>query len=136
MIIASGEYPPMIDEIDREFDVRGKPVIFCWGGIIYNPMGVVVTPELEAHEGVHSLRQGRKPGDIEAWWKEYIANPTFRLEEELPAHKAEYKKFCQSHQDRNARSRFLMTVASKLAAPLYGNLLSTRDAMRSIMTLR
>ena len=30
------DYPPMFDEIDARFHVRGKPFLFAWGSVIYN----------------------------------------------------------------------------------------------------
>lgn len=127
------DYPPMFDEIDAAFNVRGKPVIFSWENFIYNPMSIAVTPELMAHEEVHSRQQ---LGSVHTWWKHYIADPEFRFKQELPAHHAEYRRFCDTCKDRGRRAAFLETVAFKLAAPLYGNLVTHREARRAIMTLR
>lgn len=125
--------PPMFDEIDAVFKVRFKPVIFCWGHTIYNPMNIEITDELIAHERVHSARQERT--GIEPWWKRYLVDVEFRLDEELPAHKAEYQHYCRYHPDRNARARFLEYTAQRLAGPLYGGLISTMKAKRAIMTV-
>ena len=56
--------PPLYDLISAAFDVEGKPVLYCYGSSIYNPMGVDIEPSLFAHEAVHSERQGDNP---EGW---------------------------------------------------------------------
>lgn len=122
----------MFSEINAAFNVAGKRVIFAWGDAIYNPMGVDITPELHAHEGVHWDRQGSAP---ETWWKFYIADPQFRLNEELPAHEAEYREFCRNNRTGNRRNRrrlYLHQLAARLSSPLYGGLISYVEARKRI----
>lgn len=126
--------PPLFAEIDAAFNVKGKPVIFCFGQVIYNPEKVQITRELHAHEFVHGERQ-REQGTVEDWWHRYIADPEFRLAEEIPAHQMEYLTFCQDNEMgrlRTARRLYLNAVAGKLSSPLYGNLIS-REKARSII---
>lgn len=116
--------PPMMDEIDAAFDVRGKPVLFAWGDTIYNPAGVTVSPELMAHERVHGARQRTFPCGVEDWWRYYISSPRFRLLEEIPAHVDEFLALCAQHghkwpNKRNMRRAFAAAVAKKLTSPLY-----------------
>jgi hypothetical protein len=122
--------PPMFEEIDAAFHVRGKPVIFTWGFSIYNPENIEITPELLAHERVHAARQTDLFRSIERWWQSYIADPEFRLAEELPAHRAEYQKFCRLHSDRNARARCVKALTMRLAGPLYGGIISEVKACK------
>ena len=84
-------FPPMYAEINKEFNVRGKPVIFTFADVIHNPSRITITPELMVHEEVHSQRQGDNP---ESWWADYLTDPEFRLAEELPAHQAEFAYLC------------------------------------------
>lgn len=128
--------PPMIAAIDMKFHVRGKPIIYSWGKYIYNPLSINVTAELMAHERCHSLQQGHNETDIILWWHKYLDDVEFRYQQELPAHAAEYNLFCTTNKSREHRARFLQHVANKLAAPLYGNLVTHRQAIREIMTLR
>jgi hypothetical protein len=124
--------PPLFAEIDAAFHIEGKGVTFAFGDVIYNPHGANVTPELMAHEKVHGARQG---GDVEGWWRRYIADPQFRFDEELPAHIAEYRAFCANNtagQARNARRMALHHIAARLASPLYGRLVSYDEARRLI----
>lgn len=119
------ERPPLFAEIDAAFHIAGKPVLFAFGDTIYNPERVPVTIALDAHEGVHGFRQGV---DVLGWWRRYIADPEFRLVEELLAHKAEYDLLCASAGSRNVRRFFLRQVAGKLSSPLYGRLISFEQA--------
>lgn len=127
--------PPNLAAIDAAFNVAGKPILFAFGDKIYNPAGVDVPPELMAHEQVHGDRQGNQ---VEAWWARYIADPQFRLAEELPAHVAEFKKLCELQaprwtSQRSMRRVLATAVARKLASPLYGRLISLDGAKRLIL---
>jgi hypothetical protein len=124
--------PPLFDEIDAAFKIAGKPVIFAWGDVIYNPCRIEITPELFTHEAVHH-RQQREGGGPETWWRRYIADEAFRLEQEIPAHAAEYAAFCQTHLKGNARNQrrlYFHSVASRLSSPLYGGLIRYEEARR------
>lgn len=124
----------MYDEIDRAFNVRGKPVIFAWGDKIYNPLGIGISPELKVHESVHGNRQGGAERNIRAWWERYLVDPEFRLTEELPAHRGEYRWLCSRTRDRNLRHDYLVRVSAKLASPLYGNLVGLTEARRLLLS--
>lgn len=133
--------PPMWDLIDKTFHVAGKAILFAWGDRIYNPMGVTVPKELHAHEEIHGERQlayaGCGPLTAEDcvlnWWRLYIKDPAFRLAEEIPAHRAEYLSFCKRHADRNSRAKMLSMISMKLAAPLYGSLVTHAEARKLIV---
>jgi hypothetical protein len=124
------EKPPLWDEISKAFPVANRGgVVFAFGKKIYNPSGVKIPPELMAHESVHGQRQ--RDG-VNAWWLKYINDPLFRLQEEIPAHRAEYARFCELQRDRNFRSVFLNRIARRLSGPLYGGLITHRQAMDAI----
>lgn len=116
--------PPLFDEIDAAFKIAGKPVLFAFGDTIFNPEGVEVSDALHAHEWVHGQRQ---MGDVEGWWRRYIADRDFRLTEELLAHKVEYDTLCEG-KPRNERRFYLRQIAGKLSSPLYGRLISFEAA--------
>lgn len=135
-MIVVHDRPPLWDIIDKTFHVAGKPILFAWGDRIFNPEGVHVPKELHAHEEIHGARQLEAcdlSDPVHQWWLKYIADPAFRLAEEIPAHRAEYLSFCKRHADRNLRSRALSSIAMKLAAPLYGSLVTVREARDLIM---
>lgn len=130
-------YPPNFAQIDEVFKVRErKGVIYCYGDAIYVPDGGDVSPELRAHEGVHYSRQTNDTAKIEAWWAKYLVDPEFRLAEEIPAHRAEYRQFCSTVRDRNARSRALYSIAGKLSGPLYLGIISHSKARQVIASMQ
>ncbi len=122
------ERPPMWEEIAATFDVRGKPVVFAWGDRVFVPQGGDLHPSLLAHEAAHGARQGADETSIRRWWTRYLADPTFRLDEEIIGHKAELGWLNAHSSGRNDRRRYLAIVATKLAAPLYGGLISVAKA--------
>ena len=124
--------PPMIDQIDKRFGVKNRTgIIYSWGDKIYNPSGVVISPQLIAHESVHGLRQGEK---IAEWWEQYIDDPKFRLAEEIPAHQAEYEYLVTHAPSRQLRRAALKQTAQRLAAPLYGRMITVAKAKRILTT--
>lgn len=122
------KYPPNIDKI-REHLVLGGNEIFAWDGIIYNPSGGFLTVPLIEHEKVHFKQQNGEP---EKWWDRYLADPEFRLEQELQAHQTEYRVYCRQIRDRNKQAQYLFGISRRLASPMYGNILSQQEAMKRI----
>ena len=122
-------FPPMYAQINRAFDVRGKPVIFTWGGVIHNPSRINISPELMVHEGVHAQRQGDTP---DAWWQDYIADEHFRLAEEIQAHRAEYADVCLRAPTDKVRETALHRIAARLSSPLYGSMVDYYEARRLV----
>ena len=125
------DYPPNFKAIDAAFRTFGKPVIYAFGGFIYNPTHMTIPPELMAHETVHGQRQLSDP---ENWWEHYIANPHFRLLEELFAHRAEYQ-WLADRGNRHQRRIALKRTAQRLAGPLYGGLINKKQAAGLITRL-
>lgn len=115
-------FPPNYAAINRAFNVRGKPVIFCYGSVIHNPARIKIPERLHAHESVHSARQQAQAGGPAAWWERYITNPQYRLGEEIPAHQAEARCAPELAEE----------IAARLASPLYGGLVGIEEARRLI----
>ena len=120
-------WPPIKDRILEAFPaVRARRgVIFSWGSIIYNPHNVAIPPALRAHEAVHEVQQN---GDPLAWWERYIADPAFRYEQELLAHRAEWR----AQPNRAARRAGLVEIARRLSSPMYGGLITFDQAKAAI----
>ena len=126
----SNTHPPNYEQILLVFpQAANKGVIFTYGNTIYNPTGGPVSDELKAHEAIHCARQGN---DIAGWWDRYLSDPEFRLDEELPAHRAEYRRFLFTHRDREECNAYLLRISERLASPLYGHLVSPNQARRMI----
>ena len=127
------DWPPNIDEIDAAFGARKvKAIMFCYGDAIYRPCGTPVSPDLIAHETMHSERQAEHPGGIVGWWREYIADPKFRLAEEILAHRAEFRYLRERWPNPANVRENLSFVALRLCSPLYGKLLTLSEAKKAI----
>ena len=125
--------PPNFEDILRVFPLASRPgTLFTYGQTIYNPSGIVIPGQIKAHEAVHGQRQGTNEEEIRNWWARYLEEPVFRLEEELLAHRAEYRAFRGWTKDRNAVARQLDYIAQRLCGPLYGGLLTYAAARRMI----
>jgi hypothetical protein len=129
--------PPLMAEIDAAFNVKGKAVFFAWGDTVYSPSGKRLPDCLIDHERVHGERQGH---DVEGWWRRYIADPRFRLDEEIPAHRAEYRWWARQPGARRpvrgfrSQLQFMENeIAKRLASPLYGSLVTVAEAKRLIL---
>lgn len=134
MMTVVNALPPMFDEIDAVFKVRGKPVMFAWGNKIYAPMQQgQISKALLAHEQVHGDRQFATAGGVEAWWRQYLEDRAFRLAEEIPAHRAELSHLLTKAKGPSMRAHALSRTAARLAAPLYGNLITIAEA-RKVLT--
>jgi len=133
--------PPLFDDIDRVFHIRGQSILFAWGDCIYVPSGSLeISPALISHERVHGDRQlsYAPPGAsrllftpeelIHLWWRRYLVDIDFRRKEESLAHIAEYRHLCEHAGGRNQRRRHMSIVASKLSSPLYGPMMNKAEA--------
>jgi hypothetical protein len=121
------DYPPNFDAIRERFPAAtNKGVIFSYGSVIYNPTRADICHALIRHEAVHGQRQLEQ--GIEAWWVRYLADPQFRLVEEIHAHHAEYRAALRRQGPGAMRQ-----IAERLSGPLYGRMISYEQAVRAIM---
>ncbi len=126
------ERPPMFAEIDAKFRVAGKPIIFAWGDVIYNPARVPIPPHLMVHEEMHAWRQEK--WGVEQWWKDYISSDAFRLDEEILAHQVEFRHLMRENgHNRSARRGHIKQVAKRLASPMYGRMITLARAKKIIL---
>ena len=121
--------PPNRAALEGRFGPLPDTVIVTYAPHIYVPGGGKLTPALEAHETVHLGQQGNDPA---GGWERYLADDTFRLEQELEAHRAEWRVARAEITDRNRRTRELHLISRRLASPLYGNMLTTAEATRMV----
>jgi hypothetical protein len=126
--------PPNFESIVAVFPGAKHPgVIFTFGGTIYAPGFKDLPVVLRAHEGVHFSRQTATGMTPDRWWDRYLVDVEYRLDEELKAHRAEYRSYCDLTKSREDRIRYLHTVGAKLAAPLYGAIITAAEARRRIL---
>lgn len=126
------DYPPNYDEIAEAFDLSSiKGIVFTYGEDLYVPEGksVILDKPLIRHEMTHTMQQ--QAMGIEAWWKRYLVDPKFRLEQELEAYRVQYKALASlppKHQ-----IGYLNHISQALAGDMYGNILSVEQA-KAIIT--
>jgi hypothetical protein len=123
------ERPPIYDAV---CSIIGKPpdsAIFAYGDIIYNPSGASIPEDVIAHEEVHSRQQGGDPVD---WWRKYLRDDDFRLDQEAEAYGVQYRWVHNNIPDRNESMRRLIYFAQTLASPMYGSLIDVESARRLI----
>lgn len=124
-------YPPNYAEIRAVFPGAAQDgVIFAYAPAIFVPSGRPLALELYAHENVHIERQ--KVQGVEAWWAQYLTDGEFRYHEELLAHRAEYRAILGENPSRAVRRSALKHVAKKLTSPLYGRMVTLKQAMEQI----
>lgn len=130
------ERPPNYPAIVAAFPILShrRGIIYAFGDAIFNPDGITVTPALHAHESAHAERQrGLFPAaGPDGWWSAYLADPSFRLEEEIIAHRVEWRHFLSEGHGRKERRAYLAQMASRLSSPLYGGLTTAARAKRII----
>lgn len=136
-------YPPNYKQIRAAFPVKGVPgILYAFGDRIYNPSGANVGTHLIEHEKVHHAQQTNvvinPPSALTlerqalAWWHQYIHDPAFRLAQEIPAHRAEWKELKAIAPMGENRELYLYLMAKRLSGPLYGNLISLAEAIKTI----
>ena len=130
MVEIVNDKPPIYDQAAEMFPLKGGE-IFAWAGTIYNPGGRPIPDYLIEHEKEH-FKQQEAVGGPEAWWERYFADPEFRYQQELEAHQREYRAYCATHRDRNARTKYLIMIAGRLASPMYGSVTTRAKAMKLI----
>lgn len=133
-------FPPNWNKIKEAFpNAEAEQAVFCYGDVVHSPFNSKVTRDLEVHEAVHSEQQGTDP---ETWWNKYLADPTFRLEQEIQAYglqlfhlKNEKVKLDDGKggwKDGYRPSRvitwYLEQIAKTLSGPLYGNIIDYHKA--------
>ncbi|MFA6314968.1 MAG: hypothetical protein WC648_01180 [Candidatus Paceibacterota bacterium] len=127
----SKEKPEIYAKLKEKFNVNWDDgLIIANGDTIH--CAYQVPPEKVVHEITHLKRQQEIGKDL--WWSLYIDRPSFRLEEETLAYKAEYKFICENVHDRNDRFQYLYQMAQTLSSPQYGRLCTGDEAMKLIQT--
>lgn len=124
------ELPPNFKDIVEKFGMQLN-VVYTFGDAIFSPMTSArnFPIHLMKHEEVHSRQQGTNP---EKWWKKYLKNDKFRLEQESEAYQAQYKYFCQNKKDLYKRACFLEDLAADLSGAIYGNICTLEQARKII----
>lgn len=118
-----------------QFRVNVERTFWTYGDVIYNPGGIIIPPDIVAHEERHMQQQSEYDGGKDRWWEHYLTNPRMRLEMEADAYGVQYRWYCARYKDRNAQARYLHMLAEKLSSPLYQVAVSHQQASQMIAIL-
>ena len=128
MIIKKEKPPAWIwYQVHTEFEINDGETVYSYGDTLFNPAGIEIDEALHQHELTHSKQQ-EKCGGPDEWWRKYIADPMFRVEQEIEAYANQYKTYCKYDHDRNRQAKYLHIISSYLASPLYKGNISQSDA--------
>lgn len=133
-------FPPNFSDIAAHFPVKGHTgILYAFGELLYNPSGYNLMPWLIDHEEVHGKRQlstylcdSPSPDSVLRWWRRYMNNPRFRLNEEILAHQAEWKSYLKHTSNKTQQQFYLAQMVERLSGPLYGKLITPSEAAREI----
>lgn len=129
------DYPPNIEEIRKVFTFTRR-VIFAYDGNIYNPDRMPLTTPIVEHEKIH-FEQQRRIGNDE-WWRLYLADPEFRVTQEIPAYRAQYRcaapmiKKKDPHMGAHLCLEYAKKLAEALSGDTYGHCISFDEALSFI----
>lgn len=126
------DYPPNIEDIRAVFPLH-KGVFFAYGDILYNPDNAPFDRFLLVHEQTHKEQQERI--GVAEWWNLYLHNTQFRFEQEVEAYRNQWRVVKSHGKDRNKLEDYLRQIATSLASPLYGSMVTYSEA-RGIITAR
>lgn len=125
-------YPPNYTELSKEFNLKGRKVVFTFGDTLYAPGDEPIAGHLLAHEETHSRQQAEL--GIDEWWSKYLSDTDFRLSQELEAYRQQYA-FIAANYNRAARRKALDHLSADLSGPIYGKILSKSEAKELIQTI-
>jgi hypothetical protein len=89
----------------KEFTFEDAVVIFTGKGNIYT--NSIIAPQMVAHEETH-IRYQNEMGTQE-WWEKYFTDIDFKYQQELEAHRNEYKYF-KEHNNRDFSRWYLHNI--------------------------
>ncbi len=110
---------PLIKEYAKKFKITPETIFAYYPDIYTN---YKLTPDLLIHEERH-LAQQKKIG-LDVWVENFLNDPKKRLAYEIDA----YQTQLRSIADREHRNKIRIDSAKHLSSPLYGNIVSEREA--------
>lgn len=123
--------PPIWAKAHKAFEIDDRSTVYAYGRKIFNPSGIHIPEHVIEHEVTH-MRQQEAMGGPEKWWDMYLQDPSFRVNQEIEAYRAQYLFYCTFNRDRNAQARFLNQLAGYMASNMYGAPMSKMEAMKAI----
>lgn len=130
--------PPIYAEANALFKLEENKIaaVFTWGDTLFNPFAVPVMPDLMRHEETHMEQQLDRGGQEDGpkdWWRNYLQDENFRIDQEAEAYAMQYLFYCQGQKDRNWREKYLHQISAMLAGPMYGKVIKYQEARIKIL---
>jgi hypothetical protein len=124
-------YPPNYEEICQAFPYvrERKTLVFTYGDIIYKPGKGVIPTHLRVHEVTHANQQGDDPA---GWWKRYLEEPEFRLDQEVKAYRKQWEYIDRFNHNYWEKRELFEKITDDLSSEVYGNMISKAEAVRLI----
>lgn len=109
-------FPPNYEELKRYFplDLPDYIPLFPYGEILYNPHKKEIPPDVMYHEKIH----GKQQNNPDLWWKRYMIDIQFRLDQETEAYAGQYQ-FIKKTMGSKAAKEGLEELSDNLSSPLY-----------------
>src|SRR6267378_8434182 len=86
------DLPPFYVEIAQAVGVPPLSAVFTYGDTCYMLTDTgLMSPDLAQHEMTHMRQQRELAGGPDEWWRAWIADPEFRLDQELEAYRVQYR---------------------------------------------
>lgn len=129
----STQKPPqwILDEVKEKWGVTWESgVIFTYGDLITNCEGSM-SEDLIAHETHHTTQQ-ESFGGPDKWWREYLDNPEFRLDQELECYRKQYKWVLNNIPSKQIQFQSLMHYARSISGKMYGDMITLDQAIKLI----
>ena len=130
----SFETPPVWDRVKEMFTIGGG-TLFAYGDTVYNPGKIRIGEDLLRHEETHLEQQDGSREKAAEWWDQYLADPEFRIQQEVEAYGEQFKFICRNANNgkyRNQQARWLHALAGQLSSPMYGSVIKHAEAYRRI----
>lgn len=118
--------PAIYKECQRVFGVGEwrAGLVIAYDNAIYCYNDLSERPDIIAHEQVHLAQQNLI--GVEKWWEQYLADPAFRLREEVAAYRAQVS-FVRMNYERNRAVRLIQCFCKDMV-DLYGGMITSKEA--------
>lgn len=124
------ELPPNYEAIAKTLNPN-ENTVFTYGNTLYAP-NITDDKQIEDHLWIHEETHEKQQINPQKWWNRYIAEPEFRMDQELEAYGNQYAFVCKKNLNAKIKKGFLERIASDLCSSLYGNLLTQAEAESKI----
>jgi hypothetical protein len=147
--------PPIYRQITDRWPINPDRTVFTYNHLLYDPGKNEIPDHLMVHEEHHAKQQdalapihtascfctkdllepcscGALQMGSDAWWKRFLEDPLFRIDQEAEAYAVQYNFYCRYKKDRNDQARFISQIAGILSSGTYGNVIGHSDAIAMI----